>query len=633
LARKWIWSAYALVILLAGIGVWQMCLRHFDADLAAMRERATERAKQVEALLISVTNHVNMLRISANEGLNDFGEGVGHNTSPLFHHVKPSSNFAGYCSERDGHTHARSAPALSGLGSLPAPGSMLYRETNMALMLNPQFAATAENISNMAWAYYVSAAHFVVLYPFVDCAEFHYSDDLLQHEFFTLGTPVLNPSRATFWTKAYDDEAGKGLMATVGAPVYEGSRFLGTVAIDLTLNALSRYVRGTGLDGVAFIVNKDGQVLAHPTLMPENATTAPPIAAAFGPEIANPERFVTWGTGGKFVAIGDKLIYATHLSTSPWNLVYVADQSTHMLNAFAESYIEIALFLVLVLLILAFERSRLAAAALNLHVAELQEAGKALREASERAQTAEAAARQADRAKSVMLANASHDLRTPLNAIIGFSELTLTEPYGAIGSERYRSYLRDIHASGNLLLAIVNDVLDLSKIEAGRYDMVEEPVDLGALSASVLNLIRSEAVKRQIELECLVPPIEVYADKRSIQQVLLNLVSNAVKFTQPGGRVTLWCGLDAEGGLVFEVRDTGKGIAEADQKLLFRPFSRGASSSIANTQGTGLGLAIVKGLVELHQGSASLSSRLGEGTTVRLWFPAARVLGQHPAAA
>lgn len=625
--RRFIWAAYGVVLVIAGLGLRQMWLHHYDTNLLASRQRIGESMKRVESLIAASLSHVNMLRISAADALNDFGEG-SVNVSPLYHHVVLAPGFGGYCSEPDRHVHERPAVSLSGLGSLPAQEEPIGREINMALLLNPQFAATAENIPNLAWAYYTSANRFLALYPAISCSDFHFTDDLLDHEFFKLGTPEVNPDHKPFWTQAYVDEAGKGLMATVGAPVYEGGRFLGTVAIDLTLQVLSQYVKNAEMDsGLSFIVNDKGQLLAHPTLVAPNDASAHRVEDAFGGDIADPMTVLAREAEDQFIEHGNLVIYSSSLSGAPWRYIHVSDRSALLWQALVDSRIEFAGFLLLVLLIAAFEKSRRIGFHLKRHVAELQETQLMLQAARDRAERAENAARQANRAKSVMLANASHDLRTPLNAIIGFSELALSQPFGPIGSAKYEEYLYDIHSSGNLLLAIVNDVLDLSKLEAGRYEMHEEAINVDTSLQMNSHLVSTQAERAGIELNLVVAPNLplLWADRRAVQQIVLNLLSNAIKFTPRGGSVTVRAFMADDGRLAITFKDTGKGISAEDRALLFTPFSRGASANTANTQGTGLGLTIVKSLMELHGGTVAIDSAPGKGTTVSLAFPADRL--------
>jgi len=236
-------------------------------------------------------------------------------------------------------------------------------------------------------------------------------------------------------------------------------------------------------------------------------------------------------------------------------------------------------------------------------------------------------AESANRAKSDFLANMSHELRTPLNAILGFSEVLMNEMAGPLGQPRYREYAVDIHESGQHLLALINDILDLSKVEAGRVELVDDVIDVGALVEKTVRLVADRAEQSEIEIRVLASPDlpRLIADERLVKQALLNLVSNAVKFTPSGGRVDIAASLEADGSFRLGVRDTGIGIAESDIERVLTPFCQVESTLSRNYQGTGLGLPLTKSFVEMHDGTFELTSRLGEGTEAALRFPAERV--------
>ena len=230
----------------------------------------------------------------------------------------------------------------------------------------------------------------------------------------------------------------------------------------------------------------------------------------------------------------------------------------------------------------------------------------------------------ASRAKSEFLANMSHELRTPLNAIIGFSEVIKDEILGT-QSPLYRTYAGDIHSSGHHLLALINDILDLSKIEAGRYQIELERIDVSHAITSALRLFEVRAAEGGILLSAETDgDMVMNADPRALKQILLNLISNAVKFTAPGGTVTVAAAPTADGAIAISVSDTGAGIAPEDQHRVFENFGQGRHDVTVREKGTGLGLPIVKGLVEAHGGKVSLTSRPGVGTTVTAIFPIAR---------
>jgi two-component system cell cycle sensor histidine kinase PleC len=221
----------------------------------------------------------------------------------------------------------------------------------------------------------------------------------------------------------------------------------------------------------------------------------------------------------------------------------------------------------------------------------------------------------------------SHELRTPLNAILGFSEM-ITSRIFAADPEKHHEYAGLIHQSGYHLLTLINDILDLAKIESGSWALREADHDLAALIGETTAMIapRTEAngCALEVSTETGLPPVR--CDERAMKQVLLNLLSNAVKFTPRGGRVTVFAKRLGDGGVAIGVIDTGIGIAPGDQEHVFQNFGQGRHDIVTADKGTGLGLPIVKGLVESHGGRIVLTSAVGEGTTVIVTLPAARVM-------
>jgi signal transduction histidine kinase len=257
--------------------------------------------------------------------------------------------------------------------------------------------------------------------------------------------------------------------------------------------------------------------------------------------------------------------------------------------------------------------------------AQLQEEN---RSAYDALRIAKEAAEKANRAKSEFLANISHELRTPLNAIIGFSEVMMQEILGPVGNESYSGYLKDIHDSGIDLLNIINDILDLSKAEAGKLELSEQMVDAAVVIDGVCRLMRPkiDGAGLHVTTDFAVNLSLLFCDRLKLKQVLLNLLSNAVKFTRPGGRITVSAAADTERGFAITIRDTGIGISKEDIARVLQPFEQVESSLSRSHNGTGLGLPLTAAMMALHGGAIEIASDIGAGTSVTIRFPPERLV-------
>jgi two-component system, cell cycle sensor histidine kinase PleC len=254
-------------------------------------------------------------------------------------------------------------------------------------------------------------------------------------------------------------------------------------------------------------------------------------------------------------------------------------------------------------------------------VADVRASQQRLAELAEKYAVEKTRAEDANQAKSKFLANMSHELRTPLNAIIGFSEIMESGMFGPLGAEKYNEYCTDIRSSGQYLLDVINDILDMAKIEAGRMRLDIEELDLHSLMAEALRVVSARAQDKQLELVANISPeLGLRADRRAVKQIMLNLLSNAVKFTAVGGRITVR-GRVADGCIVFVIADTGIGIDKEALARLGRPFEQVESQLTKSHHGSGLGLAIAKSLIELHGGHMRIRSTLGKGTLVVVRMP------------
>ena len=254
-------------------------------------------------------------------------------------------------------------------------------------------------------------------------------------------------------------------------------------------------------------------------------------------------------------------------------------------------------------------------------VTGLRHSDQALRAAKEEAEIA-------NRAKTEFLANMSHELRTPLNSIIGFSDILIRETFGPIAQPQYKEYVGDINAAGKHLLQLINDLLDLARIERGQMTLNEQRLDVGLVFNACLRLVRERALEARVSLDMEVPADfpALLADELRVKQALVNLLSNAVKFTNAGGAVRVIAGRDGDGGIRLTVSDTGIGIAPEDIETALSEFGQVDGTLARKHEGTGLGLTLARKLMGLHGGELILESEVGKGTRAHLRFPPARAI-------
>ena len=311
-------------------------------------------------------------------------------------------------------------------------------------------------------------------------------------------------------------------------------------------------------------------------------------------------------------------IGATHFLTKPINWALL---SHHVRYALRNSQLEDELFQ--------------SDQALRARIADLEKARNELERQrqnllllTEQLRTATDQANAANQAKSEFLAAISHELRTPLNAIIGFSEVMQSEALGPIGSPKYQEFARDISASGQHLLDLINDILDLSKIQSGKAMLCEDDIEIPEVIRSVLTIVKEGVDEKNVKLdiECPDELPKLHADRRKLKQILINLLANAIKFTETGGKIMIrtWC--EAASGHVFQIIDNGIGIAPKDIPKTLAKFDQVDSDLNRKYKGAGLGLPLTKVLVDLHGGCLDLQSEIGIGTTVTVRFPADRMV-------
>jgi signal transduction histidine kinase len=611
--------AYAGVMTAACAGLWTIGVREYDARLDHLHHQLGDVAENVSALVNASSGHVNLMRRQAEALLEEPAPTFGARRA--FAGLSPSGSFSGYALDR---LPPNSSPDqlvnLTGAGEVPLIRTDAGREMLMGLSLGAVLQATHSQIPDAAWTYYTSANHFMVMAPWVPSSELHWKEALLTTDSFKAGTPERNPSRSQFWSDVTVDPEGKGLMATVGWPVYDKSnRFRGTINLDLSLATVDRYFAQADFgQGRALLVNAQNHVIADSAGLSKGKLVDLADALPRSPVLEASE-LSAHDRPDSFHKHDDWVVYVHPVGAAPWRFLLLVDNGTLILEVLGSLWIGFAGLALMVVALFAVEQRRRASLTLAANVTALQRMTLTLASARDEAQ-------QANTAKSMLLANVSHELRTPLNAIIGFSDLMRHQIYGPLGHPRYAEYAGDIQRSGELLLALINDLLDVTKLEAGRYDLAESNCDLAALTREAVGLVKMQAEGGGIALNAVIDenlPL-VFADGRALRQVVLNLLSNAVKFTPSGGWVRITCARNAEGDPTIVVKDNGRGIPREEMQNLFQPFARTADA--VSTPGTGLGLAIVKSLVELHQGTVALESRVGAGTTVTVTLPAVRLV-------
>lgn len=483
---------------------------------------------------------------------------------------------------------------LTGFGGLAGRDDYFRKEVEVALLLRSAFSEIVRNLPNAAWVYYVSASRFEHVYPWVPSTQAAYTDNDLKMEYFLRGMPETNPARAPYHTDVYDDDFGKGLMITLGRPVYDGERFLGIIGLDFTLGTLDGVLAGfPAAFGELYLVDKNKQVIGYSRRTDSKQTVTLPES----PEMTRILEASQSSNAPELAETGNQLLTAEMIQALPLTLVAVAPRSDFYVQVAKRSTLEIIAFLV-VLSLLAFLEWR--------------------RRLSAQLEAAKHEAEEATRAKSSFLAMMSHEIRTPMNGVMSMAEMLEQTDL----TDDQRSMSSVIRGSANALLTIINDILDFSKIEAGKLDIEKIPFSLVETVESAGELISQRADDKGVALAIVIDPTvpdRLIGDAPRVRQILLNLMGNAVKFTDSGA-VSVRVSVAVEEDLVlrFAVTDTGIGLTPEQQGRLFKAFAQADVSTSRKYGGTGLGLSISQRLCELMQGRIGVTSVIGEGST--FWF-------------
>ncbi len=484
---------------------------------------------------------------------------------------------------------------LTGFGGLKGRDDYFRREMEVALSLRSAFARIIANLPNAAWVYYVSGSRFEHVYPWVPSSQAAYKDEDLTQQYFLRGMPENNPKRTPYFTDIYDDDFGKGLMITMGRPVYDGDRFTGIIGLDFTLGTLdSILAHFPRRFGEIYLVDAKKTVIGYSLRTDSKHAVRLPASAAI--DAALTDAF----TEPRVSEEQGRIITAQKIKVLPFTLVAIAPKADMWAQVLSRSVLEITAFLV-VLTLLAFLEWRRRVAG------ELVEAKNQAEEAT--------------RAKSSFLAMMSHEIRTPMNGVMSMAEMLDQTDL----SEDQRGMSSVIRSSAAALLTIINDILDFSKIEAGKLDIEKAPFSLIDVVESAGELMSQRADDKGLQLATIIDPAcptALTGDPARVRQVLLNLVGNALKFTESGSvtlRARLAEGSGAERPVIhFAVTDTGIGLTPEQQGRLFKAFAQADVSTSRKYGGTGLGLSISQRLCELMHGRIGVTSQIGQGST--FWF-------------
>lgn len=620
-----------LIIILISSGLFYLqFLSRYENTVNQIKSKFEQRVLRLDNILKELSNHIDGLQIAAHIYLNT------HQTKPppslLFSQLKEHNNLYHLDDVKYPFTKAI-VGNVTGIGSLQNRSADFYREIEMVLYLNSFFHTSVHNTPSIKWAYYTSAKKFFNNYPWVSSDYFKFTPELY-NEPYLICLPENNSKRQPVWTDAYIDAGASGLMVTTSAPVYDKDKFLGTVALDITLDFLNQYVKNFDYQhSTLFVINKNKQLLAHPSLV--KSTNKKVTVSEIDDDLFEFSPM-------QIHELNSQIFIYQNLENVPWKLISFTPKDQIIYDAMYETSWGFLILLPGLALIL-FVSYRITykdfIIPAGLLVKQIEDENQDInspipknipsswqiwfktvvnifqenRQLVSRLNVSLVELKRLDKLKDEFLANTSHELRTPLNGIIGISESLIDGVTGDL-NHNTKANLEIIISSGKRLSSLVNDILDFSKLKSHKIELQLKPISVRELVTVILTINRS-LVRKSVKLINNIPetlPL-VNADEDRLQQILQNLIGNAIKFTE-NGAITISAKPTEDNQLVITVSDTGIGIKDDQFENIFKSFEQVEGSTCRKYGGTGLGLAITKQLIELHGGKIWLNSKLGVGS-------------------
>lgn len=539
---------------------------------------------------------------------------------------------------------------ITGTGSLKNRSGDFYREIEMVFDLNPLFQIATYNIPNSVWVYYTSANHFMGLYPWVSSKDFMFDEEFYHHEFYDLGLPKNNPKRKTFWTQAYIDEAGKGLMVTCAAPIYENEQFRGTVALDITLDILNKFVKIFEYPTEnLFIINNNEQLLAHKELVNSKNTEITTAEVAFPATLRNQWKALLEQPEGEVLTIDNYLFIYKTLPHIPWKFIFWLPKRTIVQEALYSIGWSLGIFipsLLIILSIINYVTRKTFVRPAELLVEHIENENKGVETSIppvpkmwykwfetvshifeenrclfSKLKNHSASLTTLNQEKNEFLGIVAHDLKNPLSAILGFAEL-IQEADGDLTREELLEYARNIQVSSRNMFQLITNLLDVNIIESGKINLHLEYINISPILQSVIAAYAERAKRKNITVcvDNISIRHDAIADILLVQQILDNLISNAIKYS-PQSKMVYIRVIDSKEQIRCEIQDEGQGLSTDEQQKLFTKFTRLSTKPTAGEHSTGLGLFIVKKLVTAMNGQVWCESEPGKGTTFITTLP------------